>query len=89
MSVFLALVRRELGVAFNSMTGYVVVAVTLLLTGFSLVDISHDGQRLAAAWTRHGENTWFFKFSGSAPVVAAEIAKFTALLESIRFHTPD
>lgn len=40
MSVFLALVRRELGVAFNSMTGYVVVAVTLLLTGFSLVDIS-------------------------------------------------
>ena len=56
---------------------------------FSLVDISHDGQRLAAAWTRHGENTWFFKFSGSDPVVAAEIAKFTALLESIRFHTPD
>ena len=39
MSVFLALVRRELGVAFNSLTGYVVVAATLLLTGFSLVDI--------------------------------------------------
>jgi ABC-2 type transport system permease protein len=39
MSVFLTLVRRELGVAFNSLAGYVVVAVTLLLTGFSLVDI--------------------------------------------------
>ncbi len=39
MAVFLALVRRELGVAFNSLTGYVVVSVVLLLCGFSLVDI--------------------------------------------------
>jgi ABC-2 type transport system permease protein len=39
MAVFLALVRRELGVAFNSLTGYVVIAVVLLLCGFSLVDI--------------------------------------------------
>jgi ABC-2 type transport system permease protein len=39
MAVFLALVRRELGVAFNSLTGYVVIAVVLLLSGFSLVDI--------------------------------------------------
>ncbi len=39
MSVFLTLVRREFGVAFNSLTGYVVVAITLLLTGFSLVKI--------------------------------------------------
>jgi ABC-2 type transport system permease protein len=39
MSAFLTLVRRELGASFNSLTGYVVIAVTLLLTGFSLVDI--------------------------------------------------
>lgn len=39
MSVFLTLVRRELGGAFNSLTGYVVVAVVLLLTGFTLLDI--------------------------------------------------
>ena len=28
MGVFLALVRRELGIAFNALTGYVVVAIT-------------------------------------------------------------
>lgn len=39
MNVFLTLVRRELGGAFKSWTGYVVIAVVLLLTGFSLVDM--------------------------------------------------
>ncbi len=39
MNVYLALVRRELGGAFNSLTGFVVVAVVLLLTGYSLTDI--------------------------------------------------
>jgi len=39
MRVFLALVRRELGGVFKSLTGYVVVAVALLLMGFSLVDL--------------------------------------------------
>jgi hypothetical protein len=39
MNVFLTLVRRELGAAFNSLTGYVVVAITLLLAGFGLMDI--------------------------------------------------
>ena len=39
MSVFRTLVRRELGTAFNSLTGYVVVAITLLLTGSGLVDL--------------------------------------------------
>ena len=39
MGVFLTLVRRELGAAFNSLTGYVVVAITLLLAGFGLMDI--------------------------------------------------
>jgi ABC-2 type transport system permease protein len=39
MHVFLALVRRELGSVFQSLTGYVVLAATLLLTGFSLLDL--------------------------------------------------
>ena len=39
MGVFFTLVRRELGAAFNSLTGYVVVAITLLLAGFGLMDI--------------------------------------------------
>jgi ABC-2 type transport system permease protein len=39
MGVFLALVRRELGIAFNALTGYVVVAITLLLAGFGLTGL--------------------------------------------------
>ncbi len=39
MSVFFALMRRELGAYFNSLTGYVVIAAVLLLSGFSLVDL--------------------------------------------------
>ena len=56
---------------------------------FSLVDFTHNGRRLAAGWTRHGENTWFFKFSGPDAVVGAEMANFTALLESICFQTSE
>jgi len=44
---------------------------------------------LVAAWTRHGADTWFFKFSGSAALVAAEKAKFTAFIESVRFTKPE
>jgi ABC-2 type transport system permease protein len=39
MGVLLTLVRRELGAAFNALTGYVVVAITLLLAGFGLADM--------------------------------------------------
>ena len=39
MRVVLALVRRELGGVFNALTGFVVMAVTALLTGISLVDL--------------------------------------------------
>jgi ABC-2 type transport system permease protein len=39
LRVYFALVRRELGSAFKSLTGYVVIAVTLLLTGISVVDL--------------------------------------------------
>ncbi len=39
MRVFLTLVRRELGSAFLSLTGFVVMAVMALLTGISLMDL--------------------------------------------------
>jgi len=55
----------------------------------SLVDFTKDDTRVATAWTRHGDDTWFFKFSGPVEIVGAEMAGFTALLESIRFHTQE
>ena len=39
MGVFFALVRRELGIAFNALTGYVVVSFSLLLAGGGLMDL--------------------------------------------------
>ena len=59
MNVYLALVRRELGGAFNSLTGFVVVAVVLLLTGYSLTDIigklngGADDRPVVAMMRRH------------------------------------
>jgi len=56
---------------------------------FSVIDATGAEVRLVAAWTRHGADTWFFKFSGSAALVAAEKAKFTAFIESVRFTKPE
>jgi len=39
MQAYLTLVRRELGMFFNSLTGYAVIASVLLLLGFSFVDV--------------------------------------------------
>lgn len=39
MRVYFTLVRRELGMAFNSLTGYVVVSAVLFILGFTLVDL--------------------------------------------------
>lgn len=39
MRVFLALVRREIGGAFMSLSGFVVMSVTALLTGISIMDL--------------------------------------------------
>src|ERR1041385_6407216 len=40
MNVYWTLVRRELGSYFMSFTGYIVIAVVLLLLGVSFVDIT-------------------------------------------------
>jgi len=66
--------------------------VTKLSAGsasFSLIDASGAAVRMVAAWTRHGADTWFFKFSGPAELVEAEKAKFTAFIESVRFTKPE
>jgi hypothetical protein len=44
---------------------------------------------LAAGWTRHGPDTWFFKFTGPDALIRAEKDKFTAFLASIRFNQPE
>ncbi|MEI6606670.1 MAG: hypothetical protein WCP35_15285 [Verrucomicrobiota bacterium] len=58
-------------------------------TSFSLIDATGAEARMVAAWTRHGADTWFFKFSGPAALVGAEKAKFTAFIESVRFTKPE
>ncbi|MEO8616097.1 MAG: hypothetical protein ABI600_13215 [Luteolibacter sp.] len=55
----------------------------------SLIDVTGPQKRLVAGWTRHGKDTWFFKFTGPDALVAAEKAKFTAFLESVRFTKPE
>ncbi|MEI7910799.1 MAG: hypothetical protein WCK77_14270 [Verrucomicrobiota bacterium] len=66
--------------------------VTKLSAGtdsFSLIDATGAQARLVAGWTRHGADTWFFKFTGPDALVAAEKAKFTAFLASVRFTKPE
>lgn len=53
------------------------------------VDLKGAKTRTAAGWTRHGADTWFFKLTGPDALVAAEMDKFTAFLESIRFHNKE
>lgn len=55
----------------------------------SLIDITGPQNRLVAGWTRHGGDTWFFKFTGPDALVGVEKAKFTAFLESVRFNKPE
>ena len=55
----------------------------------SLIDVTGSQTRLAAGWTRHGKDTWFFKFTGPEALVGAEKARFTAFLESVRFTQPE
>ncbi|KAB2640820.1 MAG: hypothetical protein DVB25_03510 [Verrucomicrobia bacterium] len=56
---------------------------------FALIDATGADTRLVAAWTRHGADTWFFKFSGPAAWVGEQKAKFTAFIESVRFTKPE
>jgi hypothetical protein len=66
-----------------------VTKLTAGLKTMSLVDLTGPEVRCAAGWTRHGADTWFFKFTGPDALVGAEKAKFTAFLESVRFTKPE
>lgn len=52
---------------------------------FSLVDLQGEQSRMLAAWVRHGGNTWFFKWTGTA--LNEEL--FRSFLSSVRFNTPE
>lgn len=54
-----------------------------------LVDLKGPEKRMLAAWTRHGENTWFFKWTGTDAVLEARQAEFQTFLESVRFNTTE
>jgi hypothetical protein len=49
------------------------------------VDMSGNSGRVLAAWTRHGDNAWFFKMTGPTALVEQEKSNFGAFLQSIRF----
>lgn len=55
----------------------------------SVIDVTGPQSRLAAGWTKHGADTWFFKLTGPDALVGAEKAKFSAFLESVRFTKPE
>ena len=73
MRVFLALVRRELGGFFKSLTGYVVIAAGLLLNGLALVDMVEklSGQPLEAPVTEayYGTQYFWIILLLSAPII--------------------
>lgn len=62
MQAFVTLVRRELGGYFNSLTGYVVLAVVLLLIGLSFVQIINglNGTPTAVPVTQIYYQTMYF-----------------------------
>ncbi len=67
-------------------------AVTKVTAGpkeLAVIDVTGPQVRLTAGWTRHGADTWFFKFTGPDALVGAEKAKFTAFLATIRFTKPE
>lgn len=69
--------------------GALVTSLTAGPKSLSVVDLTGPDSRMVAAWTRHGKDTWFFKFTGPDALIAVEKAKFTAFLESIRFTKPE
>jgi hypothetical protein len=55
----------------------------------SVIDATGPKVRVLAGWTRHGADTWFFKFTGPDALIGAEKAKFTTFLGSVRFTQPE
>lgn len=56
---------------------------------FNLVDLKGAQRRMLAAWSMHGEQTWFFKWTGEDAVLESAKGEFANFLQSVRFHTPE
>lgn len=54
--------------------------------GMKLVDLAGAEKRMMAGWVRNGDQTWFFKLTGSPSVVEAEKERFLAFLGSVKFE---
>lgn len=83
--------RQQVGLAPVDAAGLanLITKITAGPHAVSLIDITGAQTRLAAGWTRHGGDTWFFKLTGPDALVGSEKAKFTAFLESVRFTKPE
>ena len=55
----------------------------------NLVDLKGPQQRMLAGWMMHGENTWFFKWTGPDAVIEAGKSGYLSFLQSVRFNTPE
>jgi ABC-2 type transport system permease protein len=64
MRAYWTLTRRELGAYFLSLTGYIVIAASLFLTGLSFVALLYmlRGETTPMPVTEAYFNTWFFPF---------------------------
>jgi len=62
MRAYWTLTRRELGAFFLSLTGYIIIAASLFLTGLSFVDLLDRlrGEAMPAPLTEIYFNTWWF-----------------------------
>lgn len=83
--------RQQVGAAPVDQAGLAAL-ISKLTAGpktLSCIDVTGPQTRLAAGWARHGADTWFFKLTGPDALVAAEKARFTAFLESVRFTQPE
>ena len=64
MGPYLTLTRRELGGYFLSLSGYVIIALTLFLVGLSLIALIEalQHQPTAVPVTEYFHVTWYFLF---------------------------
>jgi hypothetical protein len=83
--------RGQIGLESIAQDAYA-ASVTQVTAGpktLQVMDATGAQIRCAAAWVKHGGETWFFKFTGPDALVGTEKVKFTAFLESVRFTKPE
>ena len=77
MSIFWALLRRELGTFFYSVTGYVIIAAVALLTGMSFVvllhNLGHDPATMPVTEMFYGTFYFWLIVLLSAPVITMRL----------------